>query len=76
MKAFKVTGTFKMGSKKAQPFTREVIANNQNQAKEKTFSDLGSRHKIKRNFIKIDKVKEISTDEVESPFIKGLLEQG
>ena len=76
MKAFKITGTFKMGSVKNQPFTKEVLATNKNQAKEKIYSDLGSKHKIKRNFINIAKVQEISADEIEDPLIKGLLEKG
>ncbi len=76
MKAFKITGTFKMGRNKDQPFTKEVLATNKNQAKEKIYSDLGSKHKIKRNFIDIAKVQEISADEIESPLIKGLLKKG
>jgi large subunit ribosomal protein LX len=76
MKAFKITGTFKMGRNKNQFFTKEVIANNKNQAKEKIYSDLGSKHKIKRNFIDIVKVQEISAKEVTSPLIKGMMEKG
>ena len=76
MKAFKVTGTFKMGINKNQPFSKEILATNSNQAKEKIYSNIGSKHKIKRNFINITKVKEIKPEEIESQFIKDLLEQG
>ena len=76
MKAFKISGTFKMGGNRNQPFTKEVLATNKNQAKEKIFSDLGSKHKIKRTSINIGKVQEISGDEVENPLIKGMLEKG
>ena len=76
MKAFKVTGTFKMGRNKNQPFSKEILAANSNQAKEKIFSNIGSKHKIKRNFITITKVKEIKPEEIESQYVKDLLEQG
>lgn len=76
MKAFKITGSFRMGRNKNQPFTKEVLANNKNQAKEKLYSDLGSKHKIKRNFIDIVNIQEISVEEVENPLIKGMMEKG
>jgi len=75
MKAFRITGTFKMGMLKNQKFTKEVLADNQNKAKEKIFSELGSKHKSKRSLIVIGKVQEIKPDEIESPLIKGILKQ-
>ena len=63
MKAFKVTGTFKMGREK-QAFTKEVACERKEEATELIFSDLGSRHKVKRYNIKIEKVEEISPDDI------------
>ncbi len=63
MKAFKVTGSFRMG-RKPSPFTKEVAAKDKKAAEESIFSDLGSKHKVKRYDITIDKVTELKPDEV------------
>lgn len=63
MKAFKVTGSFRMGRGK-QVFTKEVACEKKDDATEIIFSDLGSRHKVKRYDIMIDTVEEIKPEEV------------
>ena len=63
MKAFKVTGSFRMG-RKPSPFAKEVAANDKKAAEEMIFSDLGSKHKVKRYDITIDKVTEIKPEDV------------
>lgn len=68
MKAFRVTGTFRMGRSK-QDFTKEVASNDKNEATELVLSDLGSKHKVKRYDIKIDKVKEIKTEEISDSIV-------
>ncbi len=47
-----------------QKFSIEVRAIRPEDAVEKILSELGSRHKLKRKHIRIDKVEEISLDEV------------
>ena len=68
MKAFKVTGSFRMG-KKNQNFTKEVISNDKKEATEFILSDLGSKHKVKRWEIKITEIKELKPDEVTDSII-------
>jgi len=55
-----------------QPFVIDVRALKPEHAVEKVYSDLGSRHKLKRSNIKILSVKEIDISESKYKFIKGL----
>ena len=45
MKVYRIEGRFLMG-KIWQPFSKEVIGNDENEAKERLFSILGSRHRV------------------------------
>jgi len=63
MKAFKATGTFLMGEK-IQPFSKEVAAKDQNEAKELVFSIMGSKHNVKRFRIDIEKIILLKTEEI------------
>ncbi len=58
-----------------QPFSKEVIGNDENEAKERLFSLLGSRHRVKRRMIKVETIKEVSKEEIEDPVIKYLVER-
>jgi len=69
MKAYKVTGTFLMKDK-WQNFTKEVAAENPAQAKEIVLSDLGSKHRATRKFIKVAKMEEVPPEQVENPVVK------
>ncbi|HTY90875.1 MAG TPA: 50S ribosomal protein L18Ae [Methanocella sp.] len=51
-----VEGTFKAGVQ-WEKFSKEVESVNENTAREKVLSTLGSRHGINRNLIKIESVK-------------------
>uniref|UniRef100_A0A7J2U2R2 Large ribosomal subunit protein eL20 n=1 Tax=Ignisphaera aggregans TaxID=334771 RepID=A0A7J2U2R2_9CREN len=55
-----------------QKFTIEVRALNKDHALDLAFSLLGSRHKVKRENIKVVKVKEISPEEALDRRIKDL----
>jgi len=70
-KIFRIQGKFMMGNS-LKPFTRELKASNEEDIKEKIYSEFGSKHHIKRNKIKIEKIKEISEDEVIDPLVKAL----
>ena len=63
MKAFKVTGTFRMGRRR-QDFVKEVASKDKDEATEFVLSDLGSKHKVKRYDIEIDDVKEVKVEEI------------
>jgi large subunit ribosomal protein LX len=52
---FEVKGTFRMGED-WMPYTKVIAAPNENQAKERTFTVIGSKHNLKRRYIKIDGV--------------------
>jgi len=53
-----------------QKFTKEVAAENPAQAKEVILSDLGSKHRATRKFVKVEKIQELREDELESPVVK------
>lgn len=59
MKDFEVTGSFKNGLE-WQPFTKVISAPNEIQATESTYNIFGSKHRLKRNYIKIDSIKLIN----------------
>ncbi len=54
-------------------FTVEVLATKPEHAVERVLSELGSRHKIKRKHIRIEKVEEANEDEAKNALIKELL---
>ena len=58
-----------------QPFSKEVIGNDENEAKERLFSILGSRHRVKRRMIKVEAIREVRKEEIEDPVIKYLVER-
>ena len=68
MKAFRVTGSFKMG-RNFQNFSKEVISKDKKEAEEITLSDLGSKHKVKRYQITVKEIKELKPDEVTDTII-------
>ena len=71
-KVYKVEGKFQMG-KTMQPFSVELLAMKPDNAEEKVYSDFGSKHKVKRNKIFIEKVEEIPASEAEDPMVKYIL---
>lgn len=74
MKAFRVKGKFIMGksimSKNWQRFTKEVASLNKEEAKERVYSDLGSKHRVKRRSIKVEEIEEIAEDEITNSRVK------
>ena len=72
MKAFKVTGEINKPRLKT-PFVKEVLADKSEHAVEKVYSELGSRHRVKRCHLKITEVQEISADQIENPILKKLV---
>ena len=70
-KIFRIQGKFLMGND-LKPFTRELKAINEDEIKEKIYSEFGSKHHIGRNKVIVDNIIEISEDEVKDPIIKDL----
>ncbi|MEM0343413.1 MAG: 50S ribosomal protein L18Ae [Thermoplasmata archaeon] len=73
MKAFEVKGRFMASHRSWQPFTIEVASADEAAAVEKTMALMGSRHKVKRKFVKIEGVRPLSLDEVTDHAVKHLL---
>ena len=71
-KNYRVKGSFVMGSE-TQVFTKELRAVKEEDIYEKLYSIFGSKHRIKRNQIKIDSIEEISDDEVVDPVVQAIL---
>ncbi len=74
MKAYRVKGVFLMG-KVWQPFSKEVIGNDENEAVERLLSTIGSRHGVKRRMIKIKEIKEIDKEEIQDDMVKYMIEK-
>jgi large subunit ribosomal protein LX len=72
MKAFKVTGEINK-PRLNTPFVKEIIAEKSEHAVEKVYSEIGSKHRVKRFQIKVSKVEEISPEEIENPVLKKLV---
>ena len=75
MRVYRVSGTFPMGMVKNQRFSKDVLGSSKEDAMERVYSDLGSKHKVKRRFINIEEVKEIKPDDISDPVIKYLMER-
>lgn len=72
LKVFRVTGEIRKPNLETH-FRKEVIALKPEQAVEKVYTELGSKHRVKRFHIKIGKVEEIPLQEIENPLIKKLI---
>ena len=73
MKIFHVRGWFKQGPYR-QRFTKELLALSRKQALERVYSDIGSKHKVKRNLIRIEEMVEVKPEEVKDPKVLAMLE--
>lgn len=72
VKVFRVTGKIDKPNWKTN-FRKEVRALKPEDAVEKIYKELGSKHRAKRFQIKILEVKEISPEEVTNPIVKKLV---
>ena len=71
VKVFRVTGKMVKPNLKTT-FRKEVRALKPEDAKEKIFMELGSKHRAKRFQIRIFKVEEVPPEEIENPLIRKL----
>ena len=58
MKAFRVVGHYP-ASKKKQNFTIDVVASNEEDARHRLYSQIGSRHRVQRRKITIESIDKI-----------------
>ena len=66
VKAFRAVGTFRSGVKN-QPFTIDVVADDEDGAMEYIYSNFGSRHGVKRRFVVASSMNEINPSESTDP---------
>jgi large subunit ribosomal protein LX len=69
LKVFRVTGEIRKPNLKTS-FRKEIITAKPEHAVEKVYTELGSKHRVKRFQIKIISVEEVPTDEIEDPILK------
>ncbi|ASJ17507.1 50S ribosomal protein L18a [Thermococcus chitonophagus] len=71
VKVFRVLGYFEKNGKKFK-FTKEYRAVKESDVRELVYSDIGSKHKVKRNKIYIKEIKEIKPEEAEDVIVRRL----
>ncbi len=71
VKVFRVSGEIRKPNFETE-FRKEVRALKPEDAVEKVYMELGSKHRVKRFQIKISKVEEIGPDEIENLLLKKL----
>jgi large subunit ribosomal protein LX len=72
LKVFRVTGEIRKPNLKT-PFKKEVLAARPEHALEKVYAEIGSKHRVKRYYMKILKVEEVSPEEIENPILKKMV---
>jgi large subunit ribosomal protein LX len=72
MKVFRVTGKIYKPNLKTD-FVRELIADKPEQAEEKVYAEVGSRHRVKRCHMKVVKVEEVTAEEIQNPILKKMV---
>lgn len=72
MKVFRVIGEIRKPNLET-PFKKEVVAVKHEHAVEKVYAELGSKHRLKRFQIKIMKVEEVPSEDIENPMLKRLV---
>jgi ribosomal protein L20A (L18A) len=68
MQAFRATGTFPNG-KTIQPFTKDVVAADEADARHRIYSFFGSRHGTNRRFVNIEALGEIEPTTSKEPAV-------
>jgi large subunit ribosomal protein LX len=76
MKAYEIKGEFRISVRQWQPFTIEVASADEPAAVERVFSLIGSRHRVKRQFVRIKDVRAMKTEEITDHQVKYILEAG
>jgi large subunit ribosomal protein LX len=72
LKVFRVTGEIRKPNLKTS-FKQEIVAVKPENAVEKVYAELGSKHRVKRFHIKINSVDEVSPEDITNPLLKKLV---
>jgi len=71
-KIFRVKGWFQQRWQRCT-FAKELCALSEQQAIERIYSEVGSKHKVKRNLIRIEEIKEIKPEEIKDPRVRAMV---
>jgi large subunit ribosomal protein LX len=72
VKVYKVTGDIRKPNLKT-PFVKEVLAEKPEHAVERAYAEIGSKHRVKRFYMKILSVEEVSPDDIVNPILKKMV---
>jgi len=72
VKIFRISGSYKQ-RRETTMFSREFLATTEENAKDKLFSQIGSKNRIKRGQIKIQSIKSVSFADVTDPLIEKII---
>ncbi len=68
MKVYRAIGSFR-ARKTQQPFSHDLVAVDEKDAKHRIYSNFGSRHGVPRRFVIIDSLEEISPSDSIAPIV-------
>ena len=72
MKVFRVIGEINK-PKLATSFAKELVADKPEQAVEKVYAEIGSKHRVSRHHIRIVNIEEVSPEDIENPILKKIV---
>lgn len=72
MQAFRVSGKFRMGHI-ITPFTLETVGADETAARDRVYATIGSRHRVSRHQITLEKIQTISGDAITDPVVEKRL---
>jgi large subunit ribosomal protein LX len=72
LKVFRVTGEIKKPNL-VTPFAKEVLALKPEHAVERVYAEIGSKHRVKRYYMRITKIEEVLPEEIENPILKKIV---
>lgn len=70
MKAYRAKGNFRSGQHN-QPFSIDIVAEDEENAKHLVYSNFGSRNRVSRRFVNIDSIEEIDPSTSQAPIVKA-----
>jgi len=71
VKVYRIKGVFERNGKK-EKFTREYRGTKPEDAKERLYSEIGSKHRVPRTKIWIEEIAEINPEEAKDPIVRKL----
>lgn len=71
VKVFRIKGVFERNGKR-EDFTKEYRGLKEEDVIELLYSEMGSKHRVKRNRIWIESVEEIAPQEAKDPIVRKL----